>query len=83
MLLKDTTNVEASSETPNETSALARTSAENEGHTTNVPEFSSLFQQLGYSSGSSSWLTPEEWLDEDTGDLGFQILADDEIISSK
>ena len=36
---------------------------------------------MGYSVGNPNWQTPEDWLKEDTEDPGYQVMADDEIIS--
>lgn len=46
-----------------------------------LEDFDSLFQDLGFTNDNPDWLTPAEWLAQDTSDPGYQLLSDDEIVA--
>ena len=46
-----------------------------------IREFTDLFLGLGSSESEENCIQPEDWLDEDNDDPGYQILTDDEIVS--
>ena len=43
--------------------------------------FDDFFQELGYKEGDQDWVSPQEWLDEDAFDPGYQLMTDEEIIA--
>ena len=43
-------------------------------------EIEGMFQQLGSEEGNS-WQSPSEWMSEDSGDPGYQLLTDNEIVA--
>ena len=52
-----------------------------DGDVGDVMEFRDVFQQLGYTPGDQNWQTPEDWLEEDSEDPGYQLITDNEILS--
>jgi hypothetical protein len=44
-------------------------------------EFAGLFSELGHSDDSPTWQDPQQWLNEDADDPGYQIMTDDEIVA--
>ena len=44
-------------------------------------DFHGLFQELGYSEDNPSWQDPQEWLNEDSTDPGYQLMTDAEIVA--
>ena len=47
----------------------------------NNADFYGLFNYLGYSESGDNWQIPEQWLEEDANDPGYQLLSDDEIVT--
>ena len=45
-----------------------------------ITEFDDLFQKMGFNQGDENWLSPQDWLQEDASDPGYQLMTDDEIV---
>ena len=43
--------------------------------------FHGLFQELGYSEDTPNWQNPQEWLNEDSTDPGYQLMTNAEIVA--
>ena len=54
-------------------------SDDNEGPS--VDRFVDLFEELGYAADDESWQSPQDWLAEDSTDIGSQLLTDSEIVA--
>ena len=52
-----------------------------DGDVGDVMEFRKFFQQLGSTPGDQNWQTPDDWLEEDSEDPGYQLMTDNEIVS--
>ena len=44
-------------------------------------ELHEMFQELGFECGNPAWQNPDEWIAKDSGDPGYQLLLDTEIVS--
>ena len=51
------------------------------GNSPYCDEFASLFSDLGCSDDNPSWQNPQEWLNEDADDQGYQLMTDNEIVT--
>ena len=47
-----------------------------------ITEFDDLFQKMGFNQGDENWLSPQDWLQEDASDPGYQLMTDDEIVTT-
>jgi len=46
-----------------------------------LAEFDNLFHQMGFNN-DGGWLSPQDWLEQDASDPGYQIMSEDEIVST-
>ena len=47
-----------------------------------LSEFDRLFRDLGFNENDNNWLSPQDWLEQDTSDPGYQIMSEDEIVTT-
>lgn len=72
---------DSSAEASGTKSSSTESSLQSSTAAVDTENFDDLFQELGYKEGDQDWVSPQEWLDEDAFDPGYQLMTDEEIIA--